>query len=174
MRVSKLGGRNSFGSMGEANFGTRIFQWRKSGGLGRPVIFYLAFILAQTFYFAHSHDVGFRLVFCSILPGLCLGVALAIFERSILMVKSRALTCFGSLPAGFLFFFICLISFVLLSSLLFSMPMGRMMEGFLGETHLSREFALFSVNCYIVLALVSWLGWLRSDAGPGVSLRGWR
>jgi len=124
--------------------------------------------MVMSLYFAQTRGVSFRLVPFAILPAFCLGLALTGFERLLLAARRRLDGVLRGVQAGFLLFFAYLIGNILLSSLLLSMPLCWVMEHFLGQTGLCKEFALFSVNYSFVLALACWLGWFCSARRPSV------
>ncbi len=151
-------------SHGNGNFS--LAGWLRLGRGGRSVLGYFVLSMALSLYFAQTRGVSYRLVPCAILPGFCLSLALAGFERLLLAARRRLEVKMNGVQAGFLLFFAHLIGNILFSSLLLSMPLCWVMEHLFGQPSLCKEFALFSVNYSLVLALVSWVGWFCSACRP--------
>lgn len=150
---------------GSASLGAGIFimaSWIRHGRVRRQVLSCFVLIMALSLYFAKSRGVSYLLVPCAILPGFCLSLALVGFERLLLALRRRLDGKMRGVQAGFLLFFAYLIGNILFASLFLSMPLCWVMEHLFGQSHLCKEFALFSVNYSLVLALVNWLGWFRN------------
>jgi len=116
--------------------------------------------------FSFLHQTEYFLVFWAILPGAFLGFALLILERSLVKLKNYMRPKMGKLHTAFLLFFIHAIGYLALSSILLSYPIGYFMGKTAGMTGMAGEYSLFSVNFFIVLALVSWLRNVRSGPDP--------
>lgn len=139
-----------------------LASWLRPGRERRSVLGYFVLIMILSLYFAQSRGISYLLVPCAILPGFCLSLALAGFERLLLAARCRFEGEMPGVQAGFLLFFGHLIGNILFSSLFLSMPLCWAMEHLLGQSHLCKEFALFTVNYSFILALASWLGWFCS------------
>jgi len=61
-----------------------------------------------------------------------------------------------------LLFFVHIIGYLALSSIIVSYPLGYVMEKSWSMSGMAGEYSLFSVNFFIVLALLSWLRNVRS------------
>jgi hypothetical protein len=140
--------------------------WLRSDHVRRSVQGYFVLIMLFSLYFAQTRGVSYRLVPCAILPGFCLSLALAGFERVLLAARRWLESEMRGVQAGFVLFFASLIGNILFSSLLLSMPLCWVMENLLDQSYLCKEFALFSVNYSFVLAMASWLRWFYSSARP--------
>ena len=114
--------------------------------------------------FSYLHETKYLLVFWTLLPGALLGFVLLILERSLGQLKKHMFPQMEKLLTAFLLFFIHTIGYLALSSIVVSYPVGYLMEKTWGMAGMAGEFSLFSVNFFIVLALLSWLRNVRS--GP--------
>jgi len=68
----------------------------------------------------------------------------------------------GSLLTAFLLFFLHIIGYLALSSLVVTYPLGFIMQDVGGMNGLAGKYSLFAVNFFIVLAMVSWFRNVRS------------
>jgi len=116
-----------------------------------------------SFVFSYVHESGFQLVLWTLLPGALLGIALLVLERTLSRLKIWMHSGMGGFLTAFLLFFLHVIGYLALSSLLITYPMGFVMEGIWGIKGLAREYSLFSVNFFIVLAMISWYRNVRSE-----------
>ena len=115
-----------------------------------------------SFLFVFLHDTEYALIFWSMLPGGLLGLLLLVLERSLGILKNFLFPRMGKLLTAFLLFFIHIIGYIVLSSIVVSYPVGYIM-GLAGEmAGLAGKYSLFSVNFFIVFALLSWLRNVRS------------
>ncbi len=117
-----------------------------------------------TLLFSYFYETEVFLVFWALLPGAFLGFVLLIFERLLGHLKNHMFSQMGKLLTSFLLFFIHTIGYLALSSIVINYPIEYLMEKTWGMTGMTGEFSLFSVNFFIVLALLSWLRNARS--GP--------
>ncbi len=69
----------------------------------------------------------------------------------------------GKLLTAFLLFFAHTIGYLALSSILVSYPLGYVMENFWDLPGMAGQYSLFSVNFFIILAIVSWLRNMRAE-----------
>jgi hypothetical protein len=69
----------------------------------------------------------------------------------------------GGLLTAFLLFFLHVIGYLALSSLLVTYPLGFAMQEFWEMRSLAGEYSLFAVNFFIVLAIVSWYRNVRTN-----------
>ena len=96
------------------------------------------------------------------MPGALLGFVLLVLERLLGQLKNRMFLQMGKLLTAFLLFFTHIIGYLALSSIVVSYPIGYFMEKTMGMAGMAGEYSLFSVNFFIVLALLSWLRNVRS------------
>ena len=118
---------------------------------------YVAITITISLLFSLSHATEFSLIFWALLPGALLGVVLLVTERSLTQVKIYMLPRIGKLLTAFLLCFMHIISYLALSSLMVSYPVGYLMEKTWAMPGIGNEYSLFSGNFFLVLALVSWL-----------------
>ena len=142
----------------ESEFGQRFFSFARMG------IFYCVLVAVQTAFFVYFKELNFKLVAYSLVLGMLLGISLRIFEWSISLLKGLTTYFMGRLLAGFVLFFVYLIGYILLFSFVVANPLGTVIQQTTGSVELSRDYGLYSVNSIIVLAVLSWINWLRSIA----------
>jgi hypothetical protein len=126
------------------------------------VVTYLAITTVITLLFSYLYHVEYFLIFWSLLPGAFLGFVLLVLERSLVQLKKYLFPQMGKLLTAFLLFFIHIIGYLALSSIVVNYPIGYLMEKTKGMTEISGDYSLFSVNFFIVLGLFSWLRNVRS------------
>jgi len=112
--------------------------------------------------FSYIHGVGFSLVFWAFLPGALLGYGLLVLERTLARLKRFMFSQMGKLLTAFLLFFVHTIGYLALSSVIFIYPLGFVMEKFWSMPGMAMEYSLFSVNFFIVLAILSWVRNVRT------------
>ena len=117
-----------------------------------------------SFLFSFLHKAEYFIIFWTLLPGALLGFVLLVLERLLVHLKNYMFPQMGKLLTAFLLFFIHIIGYLALSSIIMSYPIGYLMEKTIGMTGMAGEYNLFSVNFFIVLAILSWLRNVRS--GP--------
>ncbi|MFC1827652.1 hypothetical protein ACFLZQ_06980 [Thermodesulfobacteriota bacterium] len=117
-------------------------------------------------FFSLLHGMDFFLVLWTLFPGALLGFVLLVLERSLGQLKNYMLPQMGKFLTAFLLFFIHTIGYLALSSIVVNYPIGYFMEKTIGLTGMAGEYSLFSVNFFIVLALLSWLRNVRSSPNP--------
>ena len=106
--------------------------------------------------------MNFSMVIWAIPPGGVLGLVLLVMERLLGRLKEYMFFGMGKLLTAFLLFFIHTIVYLALSSIIVSYPLGYVMEKFWGMSGMAGEYSLFSVNFFIVLAILSWLRNVRT------------
>jgi hypothetical protein len=142
----------------EFDFGQRFFCFAQMG------IFYCVLVAVQTVFFVYFKELDYKLVAYSLVPGVLLGISLRIFEWSVSLFKGLTTYFMGRLLAGFVLFFVYLIGYILLFSFVVANPLGAVIQQMSGSVELSRDYGLYSVNSIIVLAILSWINWVRSIA----------
>lgn len=144
----------------------RIFEGDvlKPGGyaLTLMVTAYLLITAGLTLLFSYLHNVHFSLFFWAVLPGALLGSVLLVMERGLARLKEYMFYNMGKLLTAFLLFFAHTIGYLALSSLLVSYPLGFIMEKVWELPGMAGQYSLFSVNLFIVLAILSWLRNMRT------------
>jgi hypothetical protein len=124
---------------------------------------YICITTLISLLFVYFHGSDFSLVLLTLLPGGLLGYFFLVMERWLVQIKEYMFFEMGKLLTAFLLFFVHIICYISLSSLIFSYPLGRIMEKYWGIPGLAAEYSLFSVNFFIVLAVLSWLRNIRSS-----------
>ena len=124
---------------------------------------YSCITAAISLWFFYLHEINLFLVFWTLLPGALLGFFLLVMERWLVQLKEQMFPGMGKLLTAFLLFFAHIIGYLALSSLVFSYPLGRVIEKFWSTPGMAGEYSLFAVNFFIVLAILSWLRNLRTE-----------
>lgn len=112
--------------------------------------------------FLYFHETDFSLILWSLLPGGLLGYSFLVMERWLGQLKQYMFPGMGKLLTAFLLFFVHTIGYLALSSVIFIYPLGFVMEKFWPMSGLAMEYNLFSVNFFIVLAILSWVRNVRT------------
>jgi hypothetical protein len=126
------------------------------------VVSFLFITAAISILFSYFHEVDYSLVLWTLLPGALLGYIFLVVERTLGRLKEHMFPQMGKLLTAFLLFFAHTIGYLDLSSLVVSYPLGYVMEKFSGMSGLAGSYSLFSVNFFIILAILSWLRNVRT------------
>lgn len=121
------------------------------------VLAYMLMTAVISLLFIYFHEVPFNLVLWTLPAGALLGYILLIVERTLGQFKEIIFPGMGKLLTAFLLFFAHTIGYIALSSIIVSYPVGSIMEKTWGMAGAAAEYSLFSVNFFIVLAVLSWL-----------------
>ena len=133
-----------------------------AGDGARMAFLYMGITACLSLFFSYSHASGGQLVLWSLLPGAVLGISLLVLERSLSCLKTFMYPGMGSLLTAFLLFFLHIIGYLALSSMVVTYPLGFIMQDFWKMNGLAGKYSLFAVNFFIVLAIVSWFRNVRS------------
>ena len=126
------------------------------------VLTFLFITAVISFLFSYFHAVDYSLVLWTLLPGALLGYIFLVVERTLGRLKEHMFPQMGKLLTAFLLFFAHTIGYLAFSSLVVSYPLGYVMEKSSGMSGLAGSYSLFSVNFFIILALLSWLRNVRT------------
>ena len=132
------------------------------GDGARMAFLYMGITACLSLFFSYIHASGGQLVLWSLLPGAVLGLTLLVLERLLSRLKTFLHPGMGSLLTAFLLFFLHIIGYLALSSLVVTYPLGFIMQDVRGMNGLASKYSLFAVNFFIVLAMVSWFRNVRS------------
>jgi len=127
------------------------------------VLAYMFITATISLLFSYFHAVDPSLVFWTFLPGALLGYVFLVMERTLGRLKEFMLPQMGKVLTAFLLFFCHIIGYLTLSSIILGYPLGYVMEKSWGMSGMAMEYSLFSVNFFIILALLSWLRNMRTD-----------
>jgi hypothetical protein len=133
-----------------------------AGGGALMALLYMGITAVLSLLFSYIHDSNGQLVLWSLLPGALLGITLLVLERSLSSLKTFMHPGMGSLLTAFLLFFLHIIGYIALSSLLLTYPLGFVMQDFWEMQGLASKYSLFTVNFFMVLAIMSWFRNVRS------------
>jgi len=126
------------------------------------VVAYVCITAVISLLFSYFQKVSLSLVLWTLLPGGLLGYFILVMERWLRQLKEYMFPGMGKLLTAFLLFFAHTIGYLALSSIVFSYPLGRVMETFWSTSGIAAEYSLFSVNFFIMLAILSWLRNVRT------------
>jgi hypothetical protein len=126
------------------------------------VLAYLLITSLISLLFSYYHEVEFSLVFWTLLPGALLGYFILLMERMLGRLKEYLFLQMRKLLTAFMLFFAHTIGYLALSSIIVSYPLGYVMEEFWGMSGMAGHYSLFSVNFFIILAILSWLRNMRT------------
>jgi hypothetical protein len=127
------------------------------------VLAYLFITAAIALLFSYFHGVDFSLITWTLLPGALLGYVLLIMERILGRLKEFMFPQMGKVLTAFILFFSHIIGYLTLSSIIVGYPLGYIMEKSWGMSGMAGEYSLFSVNFFIILAMLSWLRNMRTE-----------
>ena len=99
-------------------------------------------------------------VLCAVPLGFVLGLVFDLFNRGVSLARAWMLCRLRPLLVGFLLFFVYLIGYIVVFTLVVSFPLEWSIEVWSGSLPLAQEYVLHSVNFIIPLAVLSWLRWL--------------
>ncbi len=140
-------------------------QWRLAA-------FYLLLVTIHTGLFVYWYGGGIWAVVISAPAGFVLGWLLYFFGRGVTLVRERLLAVMQPLLAGFLLFFIFLVGYILVFSVVVSLPVEWSIMLHTGSSQLARQYVLYAINLILVMAILSWLRWLLQVIG--VYRRQWK
>ena len=120
-------------------------------------VFFSLLVCGQTAFFVFFHQLSWWLVLWAALPGAFLAGALVVLEAGLTLLKDRLEQEWGMLLAGFVLFFLHVIGYLVLSSLLLSSPMGWFFQHFHPKETPGHAYGLFSANIFLFLGVASWL-----------------
>jgi hypothetical protein len=123
---------------------------------------YVGITSGVSLFFAYSHEVPLALVLWTLLPAALLGYVLLVMERLLGGFKVYVFSHMGKLLTAFLLFFVHIIGYLALSSLIISYPLGYILEMLWDLPGMAGQYSLFSANFFIVLAVLSWLRNMRT------------
>ena len=112
--------------------------------------------------FLYFYETDTALILWSLLPGGLLGYSFLVMERWLGQLKQYMFPGMGKLLTAFLLFFVHTIGYLALSSVIFIYPLVFVMEKFWSMPGMAMEYSLFSVNFFIVLAILSWVRNVRT------------
>lgn len=126
------------------------------------VFLYVIITVIISLFFSRVNSTDYFILIWTLLPGAILGVVLLVTERLLTQIKSYLHPRMGKLLTAFLLFFVHIICYLALSSIIVSYPIGYIMEKIGGLPGMASRYSLFSGNFFIVIALFSWLRNMRT------------
>ncbi|MCK5227326.1 MAG: hypothetical protein KAJ60_10350 [Desulfobulbaceae bacterium] len=126
------------------------------------VLLCVILVPALTLYFVQVNQISYTVVLFSVLPAVALGLVIRYFHHFLCIFQERMLGFMGRAQVGFLLFFVYIIFYILFSSFVVSFPLGWVIERLTGSSQLAADYALFSVNFIIIIAIFCWIRWLAA------------
>ncbi len=141
--------------------------------LVRVACLYLLLVPAHAASFSVVQGGGWSLLPLSLPLAAVLGALLGLFNRGVSLARQRLLVQMRPVMVGFLLFFVYIVGYTVLFSMVVSVPLEWWLRVRLGAPSLARAYVPFAANFIIVLAILSWLRWLLGAAGmlPWVGLK---
>ena len=144
-------GRLSFGRYLNTDIGLRAS--------GSPYYYggvsvFLVTVLSLIFFF--RTEVEFWLVVFAAPMSFIPGVALFLYERYLQRLQIRIERSSGRIQAGFLLLFAFLIGYIIIFTLMFIYPMGKVIV-LLADEMILDQYGHWMINLAIIASLVSWL-----------------
>lgn len=142
-----------------------------------PILFGSCLFVGQTFFLLQQTDpFRFLPLFFSLLSSLVFCGAALFVERWLDRLVGLFWLRFSRIIVIFLLFFILVVGYLLLASLLISTPMAFVLAKCSFSPEFVNRFALQNCNCALALALVSWLRRLlplirKTEGHPVLHLR---
>jgi len=118
---------------------------------------YLLLVSIHSGCFVYRHGGGVFFLLGSLPLGALLGLLLDFFGRAVSLARARLLRQMRPLQTGFLLFFVYLIGYTLIFSLVVSLPLEWWLRVGFGSPGLAQLYVLFSANFIIALAVLSWI-----------------
>lgn len=145
------------------------WRWAAQQPLLRGAAVYGGMLLLLTAFFVISRRLPLGLALWAAPLGFFFGLAVGGCERLLALVRDNPRRPLRGIPAAFLFFFVYVIAYVLLFSLLVGCPLGWLLAGYGASEALETDYALFSTNFVLALAGISWLAnlWRRRRRSCG-------
>ncbi|MBU0484792.1 MAG: hypothetical protein KKB30_09800 [Proteobacteria bacterium] len=126
----------------------------------RFAIFCCLLVVLQTLVFVGKNQGNYVIVVLAVVPGLALGLVAHDFCVYTSRFERHCLVDFNRVQAAFVMFFVYLIGYILLFFVVVNYPLVWLDKLFqIGEV--TSEYAYYSVNLVILLAVVSWFVWLK-------------
>ena len=123
---------------------------------------YLCLVTVQTSSFIYLHGLNYWLIVTAIPLGIVFGIVLYALHQYVIQIRNFFYAKAGKVLAGFVLFFIYLLSYILIFSVVVSYPVGWLFELISEQSGVSRDFELYSINFIIIFSIMSWLDWLRT------------
>lgn len=131
----------------------------------RLAFLYLILVTLHTGYFVHRHGGDLWVVGVSAPLGFLLGMLLHYFGLGVSLVRARVVAVMSPLLTGFLLFFLFLIGYILVFSVVVSFPVEWCIHFRTDSPQLAQQYVLFSMDMVVALAILSWLRWLLRVVG---------
>ncbi len=125
------------------------------------LLLYVLVMLVHGGYFSALNATGGDFVGVAAFAGILLGLASIFFERFVACIANRITGRLGKALSAFFFFFLYLVGYTIVFSLLVSYPLGSFLEYQGAQEVLLRGYSLYSMNWILFLSTINWFIWLR-------------
>lgn len=131
----------------------------------RLAVLYLILVVLHAVYFVYRNGGGYWLIIFSAPPGFLFGLILYYLESVASRLPVRMFAGMRPLLAGFLLFFLFQVGYIVLFSVVVSLPVEWCLGMMNDSTQLARRYVLNSMSMIMVMALLSWLRWIMQLSG---------
>ena len=131
----------------------------------RLAVLYLVLVALHTAYFVHRYGGDLWVVGAAAPLGFLLGLLLHFFGLGVSLVRERVAAVMSPVLTGFLLFFLFLIGYILVFSVVVSLPVEWCIQYRTDSPELAQQYVLFSMDMVVALAILSWLRWLMQVVG---------
>jgi len=118
------------------------------------------FFLCQTFYFGFNNRLPLVFFLLALPCALFAGGAIGGFEFFAASIRKKIIGRFRRTIIGFISFFVYIVSYSVMVSLLMSYPLGWTLVDGDGGEDLVRAYVLFSTSFVLPLSFLAWGWWL--------------
>jgi hypothetical protein len=114
-----------------------------------------------------NHTADYSLIVWSVPTGALLGLLFLVLERTLVHLKNSMFPRMGNILTAFVLFFVHMITYLALSSIVLNYTVVRfIISNSENMSGLAGKYSLFSVNFFIILALLSWFRNVRAFPHP--------
>ena len=132
----------------------------KEGSRLRYAILCCFLVVLQTWFFVGNIEIYYKLIVLATLPGLALGLVAHEFCVFTSKLEKYFMADLNRMQAAFVMFFIYLIGYIILFFVVVNYPMV-LLDKLLETGGVTNEYTYSSVNLVILLAVASWIVWLK-------------
>lgn len=163
------GGNSSFERRRFRRSRPRVF----AKGLARVLLpgFLLSPVLVcgLTAYFVYSRNLPWWVVIWAVVPALALGCVIPVLEAGLALIRGRMVNSWGRLLGGFVLFFLHVISYFLVSSLLITSAVGWFFQVSGIGSEMVGDYGSLSATVFFLFGVASWARNMLGNEGRRAS-----
>ena len=133
-----------------------VLMRRLMKGLGVEVMFCVASVVVMSIFFVFIYETLLWVAVCSLPIAFLPSIAICLLDKNLIGLYRRTQNRIGRLQAGFLAFFTCLLSGVVIFLLLLGYPMALVFSWF-GLDEMAHHYGRWTANIGIAVAITLWL-----------------